>query len=132
MNKAHYQNRMDKIMGFTYKHRTLRTLFDCYSHEWDETDINKKLMLLELLIDSGFALCEWIEGYKNYYEVELSNKKYVTNSINDSLVKLYQHASQDLRFKVFNGIVPKTLVTEAYPILNDLQVTMVIAKRMYG
>jgi hypothetical protein len=130
-NQMHYQYRMDKIMGFMYKHRTLRTLFDCQSHEWDQTDMNKKLMLVELLIDSGMTLKEWILAYKKFYETELDNKQHVPRTINDSLLVLYQNASQDLKFKIYNSIMPVQNNFQE-PILSDLEVTIVIARRMYG
>jgi hypothetical protein len=34
--KEHYQDVVDEVFGFMYRHRTLRTLFDPCSSEWEE------------------------------------------------------------------------------------------------
>ena len=48
----HYQEIVDEIFGSYYQHRTLRTLFDPYSHEWNDTTIEKKLIILKKILDS--------------------------------------------------------------------------------
>ena len=45
-----YQQQLDKIFGkgSLWKHRTLRTVFDPFSSEYDNTTIDKKLEILKL------------------------------------------------------------------------------------
>ena len=47
----HYQEIVDEIFGSLYKHRTLRTLFDPNSSEWNETTIEKKLEILKKILE---------------------------------------------------------------------------------
>ncbi|MBS1762294.1 MAG: hypothetical protein JSR00_05430 [Bacteroidetes bacterium] len=72
--KEHYQDIVDEVFGSMYKHRTLRTLFDPNSSEWDETTVEK--------------LDEILHGYKHFYQHELSNKGHVINSLQDELAIL--------------------------------------------
>jgi hypothetical protein len=84
--KKHYQEIVDEIFGFMYKHRTLRTLFDPYSSEWNETTIEKKREILKKLLDSGkISIKEISSGYKDFYTNELSNKVYVVQSFEEGL-----------------------------------------------
>lgn len=63
-----YSERVDKIFGIDlYKHRTLRTIFDPYSSEWEETTIEKKLEILKTIIESGEDLVRIIREYKIFY-----------------------------------------------------------------
>lgn len=45
----HYQQKIDKIFGkgSLWKHRTLRTLFDPNSSEYNQTTMEKKLEILQ-------------------------------------------------------------------------------------
>ena len=82
----HYQEIVDEVFGSLYKHRTLRTLFDPNSAEWDETTIDKKLEILKKLLHSDKATLEEIlNGYKYFYQYELVNKEHVINSLQDGL-----------------------------------------------
>ena len=49
---AHYQEIVDEIFGSQYKHRTLRTIFDPNSSEWNDTTIEKKLKILKKILES--------------------------------------------------------------------------------
>ena len=85
----HYQNIVDEVFGSMYRHRTLRTLFDPNSSEWDKTDIDKKLEILKKLLDvSKITLDEILKGYKHFYQYELDNKGHVLNSLQDGLAIL--------------------------------------------
>jgi len=85
----HYQDIVDEVFGSIYRHRTLRTLFDPNSSEWNDTTIDKKLEILRKLLDSGkISLDEIIIGYKHFYQTELTNKGHVVNSLQDGLVAL--------------------------------------------
>ncbi len=88
----HYQEIVDEIFGRTYKHRTLRTIFDPFSSEWAETDMNKKIEILQIILNSRkISLEQLIEGYKDYYTEELENKRHVITSVEDSLIEILQH-----------------------------------------
>ena len=82
----HYQDIVDEVFGSTYRHRTLRTLFDPNSFEWSETTIDKKLEILKILLHSNKAtLDEILNGYKHFYQHELSNKGHVLDSLQEGL-----------------------------------------------
>lgn len=84
--KEHYQDIVDEVFGSMYQHRTLRTVFDPNSSEWDETTIDKKLEILKKLLASNKAtLDEILHSYRHFYQHELSNKGHVINSLQDGL-----------------------------------------------
>ncbi|WP_188442848.1 hypothetical protein [Planktosalinus lacus] len=88
----HYQEIVDEIFGSYYKHRTLRTLFDPNSNEWNHTTIEEKLEILKKILDSNkITLKELILGYKNFYTFELANKEHVLSSLEDSLIIILQN-----------------------------------------
>ena len=90
---AHYQEIVDEIFGSQYKHRTLRTIFDPNSSEWNDTTIEKKLKILKKILESKkINLEKLINAYKNFYTKELSNKGHVINSLEDGLLILLQNA----------------------------------------
>ena len=85
----HYQEIVDEVFGSMYKHRTLRTLFDPGSTEWDETTIEKKIEILKRLLEtSGISLEKILSGYKHFYLKELANKGHVVNTLQDGLAIL--------------------------------------------
>ena len=87
--KEHYQDIVDEVLGSMHRHRTLRTLFDPQSSEWNETTIEKKLEILKKLLESKkVTLEEIIRGYKNFFKNELVNKGYVVDSIEEGLAIL--------------------------------------------
>lgn len=133
LNYMHYTSRLDKIMGFSnYRHRTLRTVFDCYSSEWDHTSMEKKLMLLEIIIDSNYALEDWIADYKTYYSEELMHMKYVIASLPDALVALYKSASPQLKQKLFSALVKCAEIYNPTQKVSDIEISLEIAREMYG
>jgi hypothetical protein len=133
MKRLHYSERVDKIMGFSlYRHRTLRTLFDCHSSEWDHTSMDKKLMLLELLMDNDYPMQNWISDYKDFFTLDLIGKGYVVDALPRSLVIMYKSASSDLRFKIFKSFVRCQELHQDIPQLNDLEISLQTARQMYG
>lgn len=89
----HYQEIVDEIFGNLYKHRTLRTLFDPNSSEWNETTIEKKLEILKKILESNkITLEQLISGYKNFYKNELANKEHVLNSLENGILILLQNS----------------------------------------
>lgn len=68
----HYQQKIDKIFGkgSLWKHRTLRTLFDPNSSEYNQTTMDKKLEILKTIRQNGFDLIELLNDYKKFYTEE--------------------------------------------------------------
>ena len=94
--EKHYQEVVDEIFGSLYRHRTLRTLFDPSSTEWEETTIEKKIEILKQLLETGgMTLEEILSGYKHFYLKELSNKRHVVNSLQDGLTILLNKTLND-------------------------------------
>ena len=88
----HYQEVVDEIFGSLYRHRTLRTLFDPSSSEWNDTTIEKKIEILKKILGSKkISLDILILGYKHFYAKELTNKSHVLNSLEDGLIILLQN-----------------------------------------
>lgn len=88
-----YQEIVDEAVGVISKHRTLRTVFDPLSDEWTRTTMEKKLEILEKVLQTKkITLPELLMQYRYYYEEELSNKAYVVDAIPDALELLLQHS----------------------------------------
>jgi hypothetical protein len=81
----HYQQKLDKIFGkgSSWKHRTLRTLFDPYSSEYNQTTMDKKLEILKTIKDNGIDLTELLNDYKEFYTEE--NKIHVVDVADEGL-----------------------------------------------
>lgn len=81
-----YQEIIDETDGIEKKHRTLRTVFDKQSNEWNDTSIEQKAELLQKVLNTGkIGLRELVNQYRSYYQEELNNKSYVLTSIDESL-----------------------------------------------
>ena len=94
--KKHYQEVVDEVFGSLYKHRTLRTLFDPNSSEWNETTIEKKLEILDKILKSDkITFQQLILGYKYFYSTELENKKHVLDSLEDGILILLENSIQN-------------------------------------
>lgn len=111
MRYKHYQYHLDELFYAPYKHRTLRTLFDNQSSEWDHTTLTEKKALFGKLIESGRPLESWIDGYQNFYTYELANKGYVPLRLHDSLMELRNHLGNDYEHIISEAIT--CLVTKA-------------------
>lgn len=81
----HYQEKVDDIFKGMHKHRTLRTLFDCLSHEWESTDFEQKEKLLLKLYNSDKPIMFYIEGFQYFYRNEVANKAYAADYVVESL-----------------------------------------------
>lgn len=81
----HYQQQLDKIFGkgSLWKHRTLRTVFDPFSSEYDNTTIDKKLEILKTIKDNDIDFDVLIQEYKDFYLEE--NKPNVIKSLEEGL-----------------------------------------------
>lgn len=86
-----YEARLDKVFGrgSMWKHRTFRTIFDPFSSEWNMTDYNKKIEILEKVIESGENLEDLISDYKERYDEQ--NRKDISLSVESALAKLLQY-----------------------------------------
>ena len=65
-----YQSLADQLFagGETWKHRTLRTLFDMGSQEWKETTKSEKIEILQKIAHSGTHLLFVVQAYQEHYE----------------------------------------------------------------
>lgn len=68
----HYQQRIDNIFakGDLWKHRTLRTLFDPHSSEYNQTTMERKLEIIQTIKDNGIDLANLLDEYKEFYTEE--------------------------------------------------------------
>lgn len=83
-----YESRVDKIFGngSIYKHRTLRTVFDPFSKEWDDTSIKEKINILDTIIKSGEHLELLVTEYKFRYIQQ--NRRDIAKSLETALLKI--------------------------------------------
>ncbi len=89
--KKHYQEIVDEIFGSLYQHRTLRTLFDPYSSEYEETTMeNKNEILGKILQSNKISFEQLISDYKHFYLKELANKSHVIDSLESGLMNLLE------------------------------------------
>ena len=81
----HYQQKLDKIFGkgSLWKHRTLRTLFDPNSSEYNLTTMDKKLEILTTIRENGMDLNGLLDDYKEFYTEE--NKIHVVDVADEGL-----------------------------------------------
>ncbi len=79
-NKNFFE-RIDEMMGCNedYEHRTLRTVFDSFSSEWDDTDMEEKVEILKKMVDSGMNI--GITSVEFLMEMEDLNKKISDNDV---------------------------------------------------
>lgn len=87
-----YQQQVDKIFasGRLWKHRTLRTVFDPFSSEWELTTIARKLEILKIIQENHLEISDIIEEYKDFYIEE--NKIHVVKAVEDGLRILLIHS----------------------------------------
>lgn len=86
-----YEARLDKIFtnGALWKHRTFRTILDPLSSEWNETDFDKKLEILERVVASGEKLSVLIRDYKRRYNEQ--DRRDITLAVENALIMLLQY-----------------------------------------
>lgn len=91
----HYQQKIDKIFGkgSLWKHRTLRTLFDPFSSEYNQTTMDKKLEILRTIRDNGLDLTELLYDYKEFYTEE--NKIHVVDVADEGLEILLRNETNE-------------------------------------
>lgn len=86
-----YEARLDKIFtkGALWKHRTFRTILDPFSSEWNQTDFDKKLEILEKVVASGEKLSVLIRDYKSRYDEQ--NHRDISINVENALIMLLQY-----------------------------------------
>ena len=93
----HYQEKVDELLNNNLSsNRTLRTIFDCLSHEWEQTSFEQKEALILKLYCSDHQLEFYIEGYKDFYCNDLANKAYVVESLGKSIRMLVLNVKDEL------------------------------------
>lgn len=86
----YYEARIDRIFKCTiYKHRTLRTLFDRWSTEWNQTSMDKKYEILTRILEAGEDLETLIEEYKARYLEQ--NRVDIARSADEAVIILLQY-----------------------------------------
>lgn len=85
-----YSERIDKIFGHSNsKYRTLRTLFDPASNEWNETTMEKKIEILTKILEHYETLWTLLLEYQLYY-TEI-NKTHVVKEVQTGLAYLLEN-----------------------------------------
>jgi hypothetical protein len=85
----HLHERMDIIFahGRIWKHRTLRTIFDPASKEWDSTTMSEKITILKKLHVAGEPLKNIVFEYHLFYKNE-SNSKDIMENVTQGLIQI--------------------------------------------
>ena len=91
----HYQQKLDEIFGkgSLWKHRTLRTLFDPLSSEYNQTTMEKKIAILRTIRENGINLTELLYDYKEFYTEE--NKIHVVDVADEGLEILLRNEKSE-------------------------------------
>lgn len=93
----HYQEKVDHLFkGDLVPNRTLRTLFDSLSSEWEQTNFEEKESLLMKLYLSEEPISHYVKGYQQFYRDELANKAYVLDALHKSIRLLIMNIKDEL------------------------------------
>jgi hypothetical protein len=87
-----YQDRMDLLfssIGTPWEHRTLRTIFDPLSDEWNDTSLDEKKDILSRIIQSGENLELLIHQYQSFYSGQ--GRKDIVREIPIGLTEILTH-----------------------------------------
>lgn len=70
-NTLHYQDLMDRIFDSPcFRHRTLRTVFDPGSHEWNQTTMEEKIALIKKILENKLSIEFILAHYEMHYREE--------------------------------------------------------------
>ena len=87
----HLHERMDTLFNASpWKHRTLRTIFDPFSAEWNDTGLEEKVTILRTILLSGERLEGILFQYKQYYLDQ--GREDIARDTESALVYLLQHS----------------------------------------
>ena len=86
-----YEARMDNLFGngSIWRHRTLRTLFDPYSEEWKNTDLDEKVQILRSITASEESFLGLIYQFKDRYEE--NGRIDISSSVEVSLAMIIEY-----------------------------------------
>jgi hypothetical protein len=87
-----YRERMDRIFSdgsSTWEHRTLRSIFDPLSDEWNNTSLKEKKDIVTKIIQSGEKLELLIHQYQSYYLDQ--SRKDIVREIPIGLAEILEH-----------------------------------------
>lgn len=98
MQKVDYEERLDKIFSKNsmWKHRTFRTILDPFSSEWNATDYDEKMQILEKVVSAGEDLEVLIMDYKLRYHG--LNRKDIVSNVESALLKLLHYNLSTSKF----------------------------------
>ena len=90
--REYYEKRMDKIFAneSIWQHRTLRTIFDPFSHEWTQTTAEEKIAIIKTIEVNGESLVRLIHDYKERYEEK--QRLDISDAVEQALVELLSYA----------------------------------------
>lgn len=90
----HLHERMDDIFanGTPWQHRTLRTLFDPASAEWNMTTMEEKVAILKKLQASGESLRKIAMEYKRFYKNDM-NRHDIADDFEHGLMEITEFLS---------------------------------------
>jgi hypothetical protein len=80
----------DESTNTTWQHHDLRTVFDKYSSEWNETSIEEKVRILKKIAYSGEKLSTFLIGYKTL-NIQKGRRDLIEN-IDDALIEILEVA----------------------------------------
>lgn len=88
----HLHERMNEIFSksINWKHRTLRTVFDPYSSEWEDTSMDEKTSILKKILENGENLEMIALEYKQFYQKEI-NKPDVAKDFDKGLMRIVEY-----------------------------------------
>lgn len=88
----HYHERMDDIFanGAPWQHRTLRTLFDPASAEWNMTTMEEKVTFLRKLQGAGEKLSRIRIEYQRFYTQDM-NRSDIASDFEDGLTEITEY-----------------------------------------
>jgi len=85
-----YSERIDEIFNSNlFRHRTLRTIFDPFASEWNDTTMEKKVEILKKITEAGENLEDLMLEYQLYYK-EL-NKPNAAKNAEVGLARVLQY-----------------------------------------
>jgi hypothetical protein len=93
----HDPEEVDELLNSSLStNRTLRSIFDCSSHEWEQTSFEEKEALVMKLYCSDYSLKFYIESYKDLYRNDLANKACVAERLGKSIRMLVLNVKDEL------------------------------------
>lgn len=88
----HLHERMDDIFanGTAWQHRTLRTIFDPASAEWNMTTMDEKVDILQKMQEAGEKLRRVGMEYQRYYRDDMKRSD-IANDFENGLIEITEY-----------------------------------------